>query len=56
MNPESALRKANHKFTARFNQLEVKMQDEGKAWSELDIDQLEARWQAIKALPEDSGS
>jgi MazG family protein len=49
VNPEEALRKANRKFTARFNDLEGSLKRNGEDWSELSLSEMEARWQAQKS-------
>ena len=43
IDPEDALRKANHKFEKRFRAIET-----APGFSELDLDQMEALWQAAK--------
>ena len=48
VNPEEALRAANNKFTRRFAALERDLAEEGARWEEQSIDELEARWQAVK--------
>lgn len=47
--PETALRKANAKFTGRFTAMEQRIADEGQRMTDLTIDQLEARWQQVKS-------
>src|SRR5579872_1961945 len=46
--PETALRKANDKFTKRFTALEREVASSGKAVKELNLDQLEEIWQRVK--------
>jgi MazG family protein len=48
--PETALRKANDKFTKRFTAMEERLEAEGKTMSTLSLEQLEAEWQRIKNL------
>ena len=49
--PESALRAANDKFTSRFDQLEAWMAARGRSVHGAPLTELEAAWQAVKALP-----
>jgi MazG family protein len=46
--PESALRRANDKFQARFEALERQAAADGHRLQELTLDQLEERWQRVK--------
>ena len=48
VNPEEALRKANRKFTGRFNVLEKSLQESDADWQDFSLDELEAKWQALK--------
>jgi len=48
VNPEEALRAANRKFARRFEQLEVGLAADGARWEDESLDNLEARWQAVK--------
>jgi ATP diphosphatase len=48
VNPEQALRKANRKFTDRFNKLEASLEASNEKWADLSLVELEARWQSIK--------
>jgi MazG family protein len=47
--PETALRKANDKFTRRFTDMERRIAANGGALGRLSLDQLEAEWQRSKA-------
>ena len=47
--PETALRKANDKFTKRFTAMEGSISNSGRSMSEMTIEELEREWQAIKA-------
>jgi nucleoside triphosphate diphosphatase len=47
--PETALRKANDKFTKRFGTLEQSVAASGRAIKDMTLDQLEAEWQRVKA-------
>jgi len=42
--PETALRKANDKFTDRFGKMESAIEASGKKMSEMTLDELEASW------------
>ncbi len=46
--PETALRKANEKFTRRFTAMESAISAEGRSMKDLTLEQLEAQWQQIK--------
>jgi MazG family protein len=48
MDPESALREANDKFTARFEALEDRLAAQGRSVHGSNLQELEAAWQAIK--------
>lgn len=47
--PETALRRANAKFEKRFRRLEERVREAGRSLHELDLAELEAHWQAVKA-------
>jgi nucleoside triphosphate diphosphatase len=47
--PETALRKANEKFTRRFTEMESRIAASGRKMAEMGLDQLEAEWQRAKA-------
>jgi len=47
--PESALRKANEKFSARFEALERAFEASGRSIHEATLDEMEAEWQAVKS-------
>lgn len=47
--PESALRRANDKFTRRFEALERSFAGKGRAMSEAPLEEMEAEWQRLKA-------
>jgi len=49
VDPEKALRRANRKFASRFGQVEAGIQAEQADWSDFSLDELEARWQAVKS-------
>ena len=46
--PETALRKADDKFTRRFGKLEQTVIDSGRAMKDMGLDELEAEWQRLK--------
>lgn len=46
--PEAALRRANEKFTRRFEAVERRLLARGRAWSDASLEELEAEWQAVK--------
>jgi len=46
--PETALRKANDKFTRRFGALEKSVSDSGRAMKDLTLEELETAWQRVK--------
>jgi MazG family protein len=46
--PESALRKANDKFSARFDALERAFESRGRSVHDATLDEMEAEWQSVK--------
>jgi MazG family protein len=46
--PETALRKADDKFTKRFGRLERSVTDSGRTMKALSLDELETEWQRLK--------
>ena len=48
IDPESALRKANEKFTARFEELEARFHAQGRSVHEATLEEMEREWQAVK--------
>lgn len=48
VDPESALRAANAKFTRRFRQMERQLADRGRSLDDASSDELEREWQAVK--------
>jgi len=46
--PEAALRKANDKFTKRFNQLEARFAETARNLEGATLEEMEAEWQRIK--------
>ena len=53
--PESALRRANDKFTRRFEAVERRVADQGRSMREATLDELEAQWNLVK-LEDGAGS
>ena len=47
--PEAALRKANDKFTKRFNRLEERFHETGRNLEDATLEQMEEEWQRVKA-------
>ncbi len=47
--PETALRKANEKFTGRFGEVERRVTDAGRLMRNMTLDELESEWQRVKA-------
>jgi len=48
IDPESALRKANEKFTARFDQMEDRLHAQGRSVHAATLDEMEREWQEVK--------
>ncbi len=46
--PETALRKANDKFTKRFTTMEKRIEARERKMTEMSLDELEAEWQRVK--------
>jgi MazG family protein len=49
LEPETALRKANDKFTRRFTSMEMKLAAEGNSMTGMSIDALEEEWRKAKS-------
>ena len=49
IDPESALRQANVKFTARFEALEDRLHARGRSVHDTTLDEMEQEWAAVKA-------
>ena len=49
VNPESALRKTNHKFEQRFRYIEEQVQQTGREMADLPLAELDALWDKAKA-------
>ncbi len=50
VDPESALRTANAKFTRRFRAVERRLEDRGRTLHDASPDELEGEWQAVKRV------
>ena len=50
LNPEVALREANHRFYKRFTYIEQMARDQGRPMSDLSFDEMEKLWQEAKKL------
>jgi uncharacterized protein YabN with tetrapyrrole methylase and pyrophosphatase domain len=48
---ESALRKANEKFTKRFTELEERLHAKGRSVHDATLEEMEAEWTIIKQTP-----
>jgi MazG family protein len=48
LDPESALRKANHKFKRRFQWMEDRLRESGSSPEQASMDELESLWQRAK--------
>lgn len=49
LDPEAALRRANAKFTRRFEGIEARLAAEGKTPQDSDLTEMDALWDAVKA-------
>jgi uncharacterized protein YabN with tetrapyrrole methylase and pyrophosphatase domain len=49
VDPESALRKANDKFTHRFEAMQRSVEQRGRSIREMTLSELDQEWQATKA-------
>src|SRR5687767_12669818 len=47
--PEAALRRANEKFTRRFDAVEHAFKERGRPLSDASLEEMEAEWQRVKA-------
>ena len=48
IDPDSALRRTNAKFEARFQAIEVALAKEGRSIEDADLEEMERLWQAAK--------
>src|SRR5688572_3630695 len=53
IDPESALRKANEKFTKRFNAVEESLHSQGRSVHEATLEEMEREWQTVKSTSSD---
>jgi MazG family protein len=51
LEPESALRQANDKFTERFDRVEAHLEDHGGSVHDATLEELEDAWSGVKAAP-----
>jgi len=49
IDPEVALRRANAKFTARFDAVERQLAERGRSLQDSSLDEMEAEWQQVKS-------
>ncbi len=54
IDPEKALRRANSKFTSRFNKIEQHIENNDKSFDQYSLDELEELW--VKAKEEERGA
>lgn len=52
INPEDALRRTNEKFIKRFNYVQEKVKESGKAINESNLAEMDKYWNESKSLPE----
>jgi uncharacterized protein YabN with tetrapyrrole methylase and pyrophosphatase domain len=52
--PESALRKANEKFTRRFSAMEARLRAAGRSLSECSLQDMEDEWSQVKQAERES--
>ncbi|MDL2224482.1 nucleoside triphosphate pyrophosphohydrolase [Bacteroidales bacterium OttesenSCG-928-M06] len=50
INPDNALERTNQKFIFRFNYMERKAKEQGKALKDMTLDEMEELWQEAKTL------
>ncbi len=55
LDPETALRRANRKFTRRFNAMEARLAATGETPAEAGLAAMEAAWAAVKAAERGNG-
>jgi MazG family protein len=54
--PETALRKANDKFTRRFTAMESRIAESGRTMREMTLAEMETQWQTVKKHHQDTKS
>ncbi|HSR49766.1 MAG TPA: nucleoside triphosphate pyrophosphohydrolase [Acidobacteriota bacterium] len=52
IDPETALNRANGKFSRRFKAMEEHFAAQGRALKDVELDEMEAVWQSLKTKPE----
>ena len=52
INPENAIRRTNAKFERRFTHVETRLQDQGKAFEEVTLAEMDTYWDEAKAMEE----
>jgi len=55
VDPESALRKTNRKFRRRFQWMEARLHEAGRASDDAPVEELESLWQEAKAHEREAG-
>ncbi len=55
VDPEVALRRANHKFTRRFHFIENELARDGRSAGQSDLEEMDALWNAAKQAERNSG-
>ena len=53
IDPESALRKANDKFTRRFEMVEDRLHARGRSVHDATLEEMEREWTSVKAAQSD---
>ncbi len=48
LNPDTALERTNQKFITRFNYVEAKAKEQGKALKELTLQEMDELWEKAK--------
>lgn len=48
--PESALRSANRKFRRRFAHIEKRLEEQGKAWAQTSLSEMDGLWDEAKSI------
>lgn len=53
--PESALRAANRKFRRRFAHIEKRLDEQGRAWAETTLEEMDSFWDEAKRIERSGG-
>jgi nucleoside triphosphate diphosphatase len=48
--PESALKSTNRKFRRRFKHVETRISEQGRAWSEVSLEEMDEHWNEAKRI------